>query len=487
MKAVKTITIILLVVLITMIGFFGIYSQELNYMKNKINGYEYSKNLEGKRVVRLSVSDSTYSVVKDQEGKVVPDSGKLTDEDITSKGYTKEEIKYNNDDQKVQENYKSTKQIIEKRLEKLSVQDYLLRLDEENGDIVVELTEDENTDFVIANMYSQGNFEIVDTKTDEVLMDNNDIKKASTVYAQSQTATGTEVYLIIEFDKEGKKKLEDITNKYKPVEEAKVEETKVEETENVETTEEPKVEEQEKTTDESAEKEEPVKNTITMKMDNVNIMSTDFEEPIKTGELSLIRGKATTDEETLNNNIRQASSMVTIMNNGETPLKYDVVGNEFIKSNITEEKLIYAVYGVLALLAIVLVIFTIKYKLSGLLSVFAMIGFISIYSLILRYTNVIISIEGIVGIIAIILLQIVFLNKLLSKIKKEVDYKIAIRQTYKEIFSILIPVAIMSITFAFMSFIPVSSLGMIMFWGLVVIASYNITITNILLKIKLSK
>ena len=474
MKAVKTITIILLIVLITMIGFFGIYSQELNFMKNKMEEYKYSKNLEGKRIVRLSVSDGTYDIIKDNEGKIVPDSENLTEEQIVEKGYVKEEIKYNNDEQKVKENYVLSKQIIEKRLEESSVHDYLLRLDEVNGDIVVELTEDENTDFVLSNMYAQGNFEIVDTNTNEVLMDNNDLKDVSIAYAQSQSGVGTETYLMIKFDKEGKQKLEDITNKYHPIKEEKVEE-KVEENQKVDET------------DETTQKEEPVKNSITMKVDNTDIMTTEFEEPIKTGELSLSMGKAATDEETLNNNIRQATSMATIMKNGEMPLVYDVTENEFIKSNISEEKLMYVVYAVLVLLAIVFVIFTIKYKLAGALSTFAIIGLISIYSLILRYTNVIISIEGIVGIIAIILLQIVFLNKLLSKIKNEVVYKMAIRQTYKEIFSILIPVIIMSITFAFMKFVPVSSLGMIMFWGIVVIASYNITITNLLLKISLNK
>ncbi len=471
MKVVKILTVILVIVLITMIGFFGIYSQELNYMKNQINGYEYSKNLEGKRVVRLSVSDSTYSVVKDAEGNIIKDAETLTDEDISANGYVKEEFKYNNDEEKTQENFLKSKEIIEKRLSELSVNDYIVRLDEQTGDIVIELPEYENTDFVVSNMYGVGNFEIVDTNTEEVLMDNNDIKDVVVMEgaSQSNTAPGTEVYLVIEFDNEGTKKLEDITNKYVPIPEEINTETL--EAENPE----------------EAIEQEPVDNSITMRVDDADIMSTEFTEPIKTGELSLVMGSATADQEVLSENVKQATSMATVMKNGEMPVKYDITENQFIKSNISEQTLIYVVYGILALLLITIVIFTIKFKVNGLLSSLAIIGLLSIYTLIIRYTNVLLSIEGIIAIIIILLLQIYFIYKLLTKIKEGNNVELSIRETYKEFFTIMIPIAIISITFSFMSLIPISSFGMIMFWGLIVIAVYNITITNILIRIKMGK
>ena len=468
MKVVKVLTVILLIVLITMIGFFGIYSQELNYMKNQINGYEYSKNLEGKRVIRLRVSDSTYNIVKDSEGNIVKDSENLKDEEIETKGYIKEEFKYNNDEEKIQENFTKSKEIIEKRLSELSINDYIVKLDEKNGDIIVELPEYENTDFVVSNMYGVGNFKIVDTKTQDVLMDNNDIKDVVVKQgaARNSRINEQEVYLINQFNKEGTKKLEDISNKYVPIEnDINIEDSGTE----------------------NSEKVEKEKNSITMKVDDVDIMSTEFTETIKTGELSLVMGKATAEQGTLEDNIKQATSMATVMKNGEMPLKYDVIENQFIKSNILEENLIYVAYGILILLLLVVVIFTVKFKFNGLLSSLAIIGLISIVTLIIRYTNVVLSIEGIMAIIIIILLQIYFIYRLLTKTKDGSNVKTSIRETYKEFFSVMIPIAIISITFSFMSLVPISSFGMIIFWGLIVIAVYNITITNILIRIKMNK
>ena len=53
----------------------------------------------------------------------------------------------------------------------------------------------------------------------------------------------------------------------------------------------------------------------------------------------------------------------------------------------------------------------------GLLSGFAYIGLAAIYLLIIRYTNVAISLEGAYGILVILILNYIFINMLLKKIK----------------------------------------------------------------------
>ena len=65
----------------------------------------------------------------------------------------------------------------------------------------------------------------------------------------------------------------------------------------------------------------------------------------------------------------------------------------------------------------------------------------------------------------------------------EYDVKKATNETYKHFFTRTIPICIMSIAFSFAKWIPISSFGMILFWGLAIIAIYNISITKILLKI----
>ena len=63
----------------------------------------------------------------------------------------------------------------------------------------------------------------------------------------------------------------------------------------------------------------------------------------------------------------------------------------------------------------------------------------------------------------------------------------ATANSYKDIFIKLIPIMIISLVFCFSGWANLSSFGMIMFWGLVLIAVYNIVVTKTLLKLKESK
>ena len=110
------------------------------------------------------------------------------------------------------ENYEKSKRIIEKRLKEYGVQDFNLRLNNNNGQIILELPENSNTDTLLANITYVGKFEILDSETKEVLLDYSKVKDAKAVY--SNTDFGTRVFLSIEFNDEGKAKLEEITKTY---------------------------------------------------------------------------------------------------------------------------------------------------------------------------------------------------------------------------------------------------------------------------------
>ena len=315
MKKIKILTITLVIIAITMIAFFGIYTQVQNRMENQIKDYTDAMDLKGSRNIRLTVSTGNTTVVKDAEGKVIEEE--LTDEQIAEKGYTKEEVPDNKEEIKNVENYKASKTVIEKRLKKLGVDNYHIKLDEQTGDIVIEFTENDQTDSIISNIKTAGKFEIVDSQTNEVLMNNGDIKKAKVMYGSSNSTgtanSGTSVYLDIEFNKEGKKKLEEISNQYVKVEEN--------------TTEEENANEEENTTEENAtDKEEK---TVTMKVDNETIMSTSFEEPIKIGKLQLSVGSSATDADTLQGYVDQASNMATVLDTGDMPVKYELDENQY--------------------------------------------------------------------------------------------------------------------------------------------------------------
>ena len=311
MKKVKIITIILAILLISLISFGGIYVKTQNRMENKVRGYELGMDLKGSRVIRLSVNTGTNEIVKDENGNVVENP---TDEDKSKEGYTTEEVKINQEDVLKTENYQKSKEIIERRLRTIGVRDYTIRVSESNGDIIIELPENANTDTIIGNMYPQGKFEILDEKNNTVLMNNDDVKNSSVFYntSNSATAKGIIVYLDIEFNEQGKQKFKDITSTYT--------------TETVQTTNE----------DGTTEEKEEDKNVV-LKLDDEQILSTNFDETIENGTLQLSLNQATTDQELLQQYLQSGQSIAVLLKTGMLPIQYGVQENQYIKTDLTPE------------------------------------------------------------------------------------------------------------------------------------------------------
>ena len=501
MKKIKIITMIVLVILITMVSFFGVYVHVQNRMENQVRDYALDMDLDGARYVKLVVNRESSDVIKDAEGNEVETEEEMTDEQLAEKGYTKESVPNNSEDSLTVENYEKSKSIIEERLKEQGVEEYEISLNDENGDILIQIPENDHTDNFVSNMNTVGKFEIIDADTQEVLMDNGDIKLANVMYGTDTTSssTGTVVYLNIEFNKEGTEKLKNISNTYI---EAQSTDTNTTNTTDNTTSENTTSEDgnttantstDENTTNETNTTENTTTKEITMKIDDEEIMTTSFDEPIENGRLQLSIGSATTDTDTLQENINSASTMASVLDSGNLPIQYDIETNEYILSDITSTQIEYVVLAVGIVLLIGFIIFIIRYKLNGFLSSIAFIGLVSIYLLVIRYTNVSISIQGIVGIIVTIILNYIFINKVLSKIKKSEDdkklenVKQGIKDSYKEFFIRIIPICISIIVLCFANWSTISSFGMVMFWGIALIAIYNYLITATMLKVKAGK
>lgn len=449
MKTIKILTIILLIVLVSMVGFFGIYKQNKNQMTNIVKDYTYSMELNGARTIKLALNSE------------------------------------NSDETKTEENYNKAKKVIEKRLKKLDVQEYNISLNKATGEMIIEVPEGSNTDTIVSNLTTVGKFEIVDSETSEVLMNNDDIKSSSVLY--NTTSSGTSVYLEIAFNKDGKKKLEDISKTYVKSENNTTENNTVEN----ETEENTSIENSEEATNTENTTTDSTSTTgkkITMKIDDEELMSTSFDETITTGKIQLSVGSATSDKSTLNGYVTQAQNVATVLDSGNLPVKYDLEKNQYILSDITEQDLrnIAIVVAVISVIGIVVLIA--KYKTNGLLAGISFIGLLAIYALLVRYTNVTISIESILGIVIVMILNYIFTTMLLKNIKKLNEEENVVNksttETYKTFFNRIAPICIVSIVFCFIKWIPVSSFGMTTFWGLVLIAIYNIIVTKNLLKIK---
>ena len=447
MKTIKIITIILLIVLISMIGFFGIYKQNKNQMSNIVKDYTYAMDINGARTLKLTLNSE------------------------------------NGDDVKTAENYETAKTIIEKRLKKLDVQEYKIGVNEETGEITVQIPENTQTDEIVSNLTTVGKFEIIDSETNEVLLDNSSIKSSKVLY--NTTQSGTSVYLEISFDKNGKNKLEEISKTYVKSENNTTENTTSEDTNSTE--------EKENNTEETnttSEDSESTEKKITMKIDDDEIMSTSFDETITTGKIQLSVGQASTDSSTVQGYVKQAQNVATVLDSGKLPVKYDVEKNQYVLSNISKQDLIYVAIAMAVVAIIGIIVLIVKYKTNGLLAGISYIGLSALYLIAIRYTNVTISIDSIFAIGIILILNYIFTNMLLSNIRKMNDSKVenavgkSVSETYKKFFMRIIPICVVVITFCFANWIPMNSFGMTAFWGIAIIAIYNAIITNGLLRIK---
>ena len=465
----KLITLMLLVILIIMVGCFGVYSMNKGHMENTVKDYSYSTNLKGRRVANIDLSTSTKQVIKDKEGNIIK---KATDDEIEKNGYITEDELVNKEEDKTIENYNLTKQVIISRLQRMGVEDYLIRLDEETGKIVLELPENDYTDNILNVVTTVGKFEIVDADTDEVLISKDDIE-ASNVY-RNNTQYGTEMSFSIEFNSEGAKKFEDITRKYTS---AKEENTSDKNSAEASTG-----------TENSTSTEENKEKKVTLKMDDTELMSTSFDEPVLTGKMYLTVGQASSDSETIKSNYTQAQRMATLLSTKTMPLAYKNGNSTFVQSTKSGEMTNVILIGSAIIIGAVVIILTFKYKAKGVIAGICYAGFTALLLLTIRYWNVALSLEGVVGIFVVMALNAIFVKKILKKLEEEKDNKKSepkhvINMAIKDSTIKLIPLFISAVVFAFAGWEATVSFGMVMFWGIALIELYNLFITkNVLIK-----
>ena len=294
------------------------------------------------------------------------------------------------------------------------------------------------------------------------------IKKAQVLY--NTTTSGTSVYLNIEFTKEGKEKLEQITKDYKKVETSS-EETK-------ENTESEEVEESENT--ENSEQAQEEQKQIVMEIDGESIITTSFDEPITNGQIQLTVGQASKDTDTLQGYINQARSTATVLSNGNMPVKYTADTNKYIKADISNNTIKIA--GIIVLVAVLLVTIylIIKYKLKGLIGSILAIGYMAVVLLVIRYTNVDLSIAGIASIIIIAIMNYILQITIIENSNKTDEKANKLLNVFGKYMLAIIPVFIISIVFSFEASVLLNSFGMILFWGTVLTFIYNLIFGKIL-------
>ena len=500
MKKVKILTIVLAIILVTLIAFGGIYLPTQNRMENKVKDYELGRELDSQRVIELKIKETSTDNSEENSSDETTDSDN-TEETEKSKETTSTENE-STENKLTEKDYENAKKIMENRLQALGAQDYTISLDKENGTVRVELAENDNVDMYIYYLYASQKITIKDTDSKDILLNDEMIKGAKYSYT-SDSKGAYQVYEEIELTKDGQAKLNELLNDYAllvtdvtEIENAKKasesESTKTESTseESTETTENTSTDEQntESTKTQSTTEETSSNSETTKKTAKLYVNDTTYDvSKIEKEKITVKIGSSSSNTTSVNNNISKAAEIAMLENAGKLPADYEVDTNRYEYSSITQKEIIYFAIAMIAILVIILLIYCVIYKKSGILASISFVGFVSIFSLLIRYTNVAISIEGISAIIVVMIINLIINREILSKTQRMNLVNEAVKATYKNVYLKLIPVGILTIVFCLSKWESLSSFGMIMFWGLVLTAIYNATITRTLLNLKENK
>lgn len=404
LKILGRILTIIIIMLVSLGSFVGIFKLEQNAMKNIIPDYELGMDLYGARHIVAKVDDT------------------------------------NAEDMRTYDNYIKSKEIIEERLKFLEISDYLVRLDDATGEIDIEIPEDATTDYFAEYTGMQGKFTMTDDETSEVLLDNNSLKKASIQYGTS--SAGTTVYLVIEFNKEGSSKLQEVSKTY----------IKSTDSEGNDTT-----------------------KKVKMSIDDQTIMTTYFGEEMTDGIMQIPLG-TTTDATDIQNYLKQASNISVFLNTEPLPIKYSVDINRFEYSDITENTLKIATIVLASIFAIMLIYMMIKYKANGILGALANVGFLALLLLAIRYGKVTLTLTGIAGIAIATIIEYVITMLVIKQYNKDTD-EATVNQNVKNVMSnsakTIAPILIMSVIFALIKWEQIASIGMVLFWAILIMVVYN--------------
>ncbi len=467
MKKVKITTIILAIILISLVAFGGVYIKTQNRMEDKVKEYSFVRELDGERVIELKVSDGTSSNTSEESTE---QQSTTKPEDLTV------------------ENYEIVKNTVEKRLKSLGAEDYTISLNKEDGTIRVELPENDKTDDYAYYLVASGKVQLKEKDTENELLSDDMVKKAQYTY-KTNSDGAYQVYLELILTKEGQAKIEEVKNTYAVLadEVKEIEAASSSSDESTDNTDNENTTSETETTTENTENTD-AKQEETKKIAKLSVAGTEYDiEKIEKDKITVKIGSETSNNTTVNNNMAKAAEISMLVDSGKYPIEYKAQNNRFVYSDISKEQLLYFTLIIAVILLVIFVVFTIKYKTKGLLASISCIGFIALLSLLLRYTNVSISIEGIGAIILVILINLKLNQMILSKIKKMDFVNEATLSTYKDLFLKLVPIMIITLVFCFSGWSNLSSFGMIMFWGFILIAVYNACITKTLLKLRENK
>ena len=442
----KVVLAMLFVVLVSLVSFVGVYKG-----KSLLKEYSLGKDFSDKKVATFSVVENTTEDTSTEETAEEQNNEEAADQaaeeqsnEETTEGTTEEQNNEEVENQTTTEEnktidiakeYSDSKNVIEKRLASMNAEEYDIRLNEETGSLVIEVPSDMDSSY-LSEIVTKGKIEIVNQSTNETIIDTNGFKDAST-RIDSTNYTTPVVLLSIKFTNDAKNIFNNVNTNY---------------------------------TDSDGNESEA---TFAFTLDDETLYSdtaSSFVSTAKNGFLELVLGQED-DEDQLEADYQSALTLVSILNNGEISVEYQLDSIQIVESNINI-KTIIIIASVIGLIMLVYAIF--KFKKKGILPVLSLIGLVATILLVLRYTNVKITLFTILGLAVIVISNYILILKTLGNEK-------TFKQNFIEMLNILIPCFIIAVVFCCSPYLQLATMGMTIFWGVVVMFIYNAIITRILI------
>ncbi len=463
LKIVKTIAILLIAILVSVISFFGIYTQKDGVWENILPEYQVGMEFGGFMELRYVLDDTEESkniyvdsegnykgdVLVSLEGEEATETAEEAELDVVN-GYSKKQIleKVNPDEKINIETFQKTKSIIQERIENLGEYEYNIRQDSITGELVIEVPNDDNAEVVDALVTSVGEITIIDSETGIILLENSHVKNAGVLtnaipeeeleiqgeeeHEHDHSQIYHQAYLQLEFDEEGEKRIKEISNEYLV-----------------------------------SDNEENSK-MISINFDDQTLLTTYFGEPLETGAIQIPLGEPMLPGEEFYDIVNRIARVSEVINTEELPLVYKLASNNYVGSAVTEDTIVIINIVFAIIIAIVSITMIIKYKFNGFKQAIISIGFIGTLLLIIRFISIVFTYNSVISFMSVILINYIFGFKFLNNLKKEENRKVALKGTLKELYLAIIPVCIIACIFTFMTSVIINSVGNVLFWGLFV-------------------
>ena len=431
-KRLNVILVILLVVLVSIISFGGIYYKNKNSMKNRVPDYILGADLTGYRRVVISPSEDK----KDNETENETETN--TSEDSESENTTDENVT-EGESTNTSTNYKKTAEIIRKRLKTLDVENFTVSCNEDTGKIEIDLPEEDRTDMILSDITEVGKFEIKDADTNEILIDNSDIRNAK-LTEQTSSSSVYEV-LNINFTTKGTNKFKNITEKYQNT----VSESNSSSDNETSSDENAESENTEETNNDSS--ESTSSHQVKISIDDSELLTTSFSEIVDNGQLSLTMGYKSSMTQ---DQIYGAQNICAIVGNDPLPIQYEVKENAYIAPETDESEMKGIIYIEIAIGLVLALYMIAKFRMQGIMQTIVNIGFMALLLIVIRLANVSISTSGIIACIVSYITSYIYGYILLKNLKENKDLNgkeinKLLKKVSRKYSLIIVPILIISI------------------------------------------